>query len=167
MAMPSERPHVTYRYATRLPHNADAAFAWLTDYRDDDATLTTTLVKERRVVARQGNTIEMQATIDPLGRPMSGKAVVTLFPEERRWVASLAGGRIVNEYVLTPTPDGGCELRVTYRTYARRWTKRIVLRLARRRFERQARLMWAGFLQAMAKDLPSAPRAAPSPAPRP
>lgn len=146
-------PAVTYRYSARLPHDAKAAFAWLTDYRDDDASLTTTMVRERRVLSRAADTVEMDATIDPLGRRYSGRATVRLFPGELRYTAQV-GKRIANEYVLTPTPEG-CRFDVAYRVTPKRWTDWVRLTLARRRFEKQADAMWRGFFDAMAKDLAS------------
>lgn len=149
-------PPVTYTYTAHVPHPAHVAYAWLTDYRDDDPALTSAIVQRRRVVRRTPEEVVLDTTIENLGKEWSGLVTVQLFPGEHRWVATLREGKLVNRYALTPTPEG-CLFTVEYRVYARRWTRRVLLRLARRRVHREAAAMWKGFLAAMDKELATAP----------
>lgn len=136
-----------------FPYPVERAYAWLTDYRDDDPSLTTAVVKRRDVVKKDGDTVEMDVELLTLGRPMKGRAVVRLDPARHRWTAEAAGGRMRYEYQLTPAPDGGSRLEVHYRVASRRWTRRLALRLARPRIRRELHVMWDGFTDAMRREL--------------
>lgn len=151
---------VTYRYEAELPYPIEQAYAWLTDYQDDDPSLTTAVVRKRRVVKRTPEEVVLDGEIENLGHTWTGRATIALHPQEHRWVATLREGRMVNEYWLTPTPRG-CLLRVDYHVYARRWTNRLKLRLARGRVRRELDAMWGGFLGAMERELARVPSPTP------
>ncbi|MEA3198862.1 MAG: hypothetical protein QOE90_290 [Thermoplasmata archaeon] len=147
-----DRPHVTIRYRRDVPHPIEPAFAWLTDYQDDDPALTTALVRERRVVARKSDEVHFEGALHTLGRLMPGTGSVKLYPEEHRWVATLGRHWMVNEYRLTSTA-AGCRLDVEYRIYPRKWTRRLAVWLAKPRLKREIGTMWDGFFAQMDKDL--------------
>lgn len=150
-------PFVDFPYVRTFPQPVDTAYAWLTDYQDDDHTLAGAIIKRRDVIKREGNVVVLDGELETLGRRGKGIAEVHLFPEERRWIARLAGGRSVYDYRLTPAEGGGARLEVHYRIGARKWTQRLLLRLARRKALAEIDRMWEGFAQAMAKELAAVP----------
>lgn len=156
-----DAPHVDIHLVRTFPFPVDAAYGWLTDYHDDDATLTDAVVKRRSVVRREGDEVELDAELVTLGRPMRGRAVVKLDPARHRWVATAAGGRLRYEYQLTPTPEGHSRLDVHYRVASRRWARRLLLVLARPRIRRELHRMWDGFEAAMRRELGAARRESP------
>lgn len=147
-----DAPHVDIPYVRVFPYPVDVAYAWLTDYDDQDAQRAGAIIAQREVVKRDGDTVVLDAELVTLGRRSKGRAEVTLFPKEHRWVATLHGGRAVYTYQLTPVPQGA-RLEVHYRIAARRWTRRAVLTLAKPRIRREIDAMWAGFARAMEREL--------------
>ena len=153
---------VTISYTRRFPHPLDQAYAWLTDYQDDDPARTSAVVKRRPVLKREPGKVTMEGELEMLGVRGTGIVEVSLHPPAR-WVAEIVqgGGRgSVYEYQLSPTPDG-CRLDVQYRVRVRRWSSRLRLMLAKPLLRRELNTMWDGFAASMAKDL-SAARAAPT-----
>lgn len=150
-----EPAFVTIPYARFLPYPLDEAFAWLTDYQDDDPARTTAVVKRRPVVSRTKDKVVMEGELEMLGVRGAGTVEVTLHPPDR-WVAEIVkgGGKgSVYEYRLTPA-KGGCRLDVRYRVRVRRWRSRIRLWLARPLLRRELHTMWNGFADSMARELP-------------
>lgn len=143
-------------YSRTFPFPADRAYGWLTDYEDTDPSLTTTVVKERKVVERRGNVVVMDGRIDILGSGGSGRVEVHLFPQERRWEARIVEGRArgsVYSYQLTSLGPDACRLDIHYRTPVRRWRSRLKVTLARPLIRRELRRMWDGFASGMERDL--------------
>lgn len=143
------------RYERDLPHTVDDAYAWLTDYQDDDHTKAGAIIRKRDVVSRTEREVVLEGELETIGQRATGRAVVRLFPEEKRWVAELAGGRWVYEYRLVPRP-GGCRLIVDYQLGARRWRRRVMYTLLKPLIRREIHQMWSGFAKAMARELPRA-----------
>lgn len=147
-----ERMKITLR--RDLPVPLPAAYAWLTDYQDDDPDRTTAVVKRRPVVERSGNRVVLEGTLSILGNTRSGKVEVLLYPPDH-WVATIlegSGRGSVYTYRLTPTATG-CRLTVDYSFPVRRLSARIKVWLATPLIRRELTKMWDGFEASMAKEL--------------
>lgn len=145
---------VTIAYTRPFPYPVDQAYAWLTDYQDDDPARTTAVVKRRPVLKREPGKITMEGELEMLGVRGTGIVEVSLHPPDR-WVAEIVkgGGRGgLYEYQLSATPEG-CRLDVRYRVRVRRWSSRLRLMIAKPLLRRELRTMWDGFAASMAKDL--------------
>lgn len=154
-AMPPASVHI--RVARDVPFPLDAAYAWLTDYQDDDPGLTTAIVKKRPVVERRGNVVVLDGEIEVAGRRTAGRAEVHLFPPDR-WEARFEKGSVYR-YRLTPRGPAACRLDVDYAVRTRRWKGWLLVQLAKPKVKAEIHTMWDGFLDAMAKDLAAAPTA--------
>lgn len=146
---------VTIRYSRRFPQDVGRAFAWLTDYQDDDPARTTAVVKRRPVLSRTADKVILEGELEMLGVRGAGTVEVSLFPPDR-WVAEIvkgAGRGSVYEYRLTATPEGGSRLDVAYRVRVRRWPSRFRLWIARPLIRRELDTMWDGFAASMAREL--------------
>ncbi len=151
-ATEQKRPEVVIHYERDFPYAPDVAYAWLTDYADDDHERAGAIIRKRIVVRRTEREVELEGDLDTLGQRSRGRAIVRLYPEEHRWVADLAKGRWVYEYRLTPTP-GGCRLAIDYRLGARRWTRRAMFTILKPFIRRELDRMWDGFDAAMRREL--------------
>jgi hypothetical protein len=145
--------YVDVPYTRTFPVPIDVAYAWLTDYRDDDHAIAGAIIQERRVVAREGNTITLEGHNELLGSTMRGRAIVRLFPDEHRWESDVANGAGKYTYQLTAEGPSSTRIEIHYRTRARRWTTRIKLTLARPLIHRQVAKMWDGFAEGMERDM--------------
>lgn len=158
-----DRPHVSLKYERTFPYPIDAAYAWLTDYQDDDPQRAGTLVRKRDVVRRNDREVEVEGWLEVLGRDYEGKAVIHLFPEEKRWVAIIGRGGWEFHYQLTPLGPHATKLTIDYQMGSRRWTRRLQYRLAKPLIRRHIHRMWNNFDAAMRRELgPPAPLSAPS-----
>lgn len=152
-------PYVDIEVVRIFRHPVGQAYEWLTDYRDDDPTLTDAVVARRDVVKRDADTVVLDATIVTLGRKGRGKVEVALFPTERRWQATVVEGGSrgsVYDYKLTPHPKGA-RLEVRYRVRIKRRSRRILVTLLRPFIRRELNKMWDGFERAMDRDLAAQP----------
>lgn len=152
-------------YERDFPYPVDAAYAWLTDYQDDDHTRAGAIIKRRIVVRREVDKdgrpveVELEGELETLGqRTGRGRALVKLWPDERRWVAELAGGRWVYEYRLAPTARG-TRLVIDYRLGSKRWQRRALLTMMKPLIRREIDKMWDGFSAAMEREIARPPRA--------
>lgn len=147
--------HVLFHYERDLAVPLEQAYAWLTDYQDDDPALTSRVVKRRPVVSRSADKVVLDGEIEVLGRRVKGKAEVHLFPPDR-WEARLYrkdGQRgSTFHYRLVPKAQG-CRLVVDYHIQARRAATRWKLLLLRPLALRDIRIMWDGFVAAMERDV--------------
>lgn len=145
---------VTIPYSRTFPVPVEKAFAWLTDYTDHDASLTTEVVKQRTVVQRGKDLVVLDGEIELLGTRGRGKVEVALFPPTR-YVATIVEGRSkgsVYEYRLTPVAHG-TRLDVEYRVRVKRVRSWLKVALARPLARRKLHAMWEGFAASMARDL--------------
>jgi hypothetical protein len=143
-------PWVVLPYTRRFPFPLPQAYAWLTDYRDDDPQRTGHIIKKRPVVERTKDRVVLEGELELLGRRMRGRAEVHLSPPDR-WEARFQNGTV---YRYRLEPDGaGCVLRVEYRIRTRRWRRFLGLLLARGRVLREIDAMWDGFARSMAAEL--------------
>jgi hypothetical protein len=150
---------VPIRYSRVFPHGLAETFDWLTDYREDDPSLTTAVVVDKRpVVKREGDTVTLHGTLEILGNRGSGIVEVKLQPPDR-YTATIvqgAGKGSVYEYALTPVSPTATRLDVTYNVRVKRLRKRILVAIARPLVRRDIARMWEGYAAAMAKDLSGA-----------
>ena len=146
---------VHQRYERDVAHPVDRAYAWLTDYDDDDAQLAGAIIKDRPVLERHPDRVVLRGDLEAVGRRMRGIAEVRLHPPDH-WVAHLKDlkGRTsgVYDYRLEPRP-GGSRLIVDYGFVAPKLKHVILFTLGRRRIRRELDLMWDGFFAAMDRDL--------------
>lgn len=152
-------PHVNVHYEREFPYPVDVAYAWLTDYQDDDHTKAGAIIKRRDVIRKEldkdGRPIlyELEGELETLGQKTgAGRALVRLYPDERRWTAELAKGRWVYDYRVHPTAKG-CRLAIDYRLGSKRWQRRLVLTLTKPLIRREIDRMWKGFSAAMEREL--------------
>ncbi|MCA1814650.1 MAG: SRPBCC family protein, partial [Halobacteriales archaeon] len=148
--------HVVLHWSRELRVPLGPAYAWLTDYQDDDPQRAGAIIKARPVVERTRDKVVLQGHLEVLGRTMSGTADVHLFPPDR-WEARFRhkdGGLngSVYLYKLTPTANG-CRLDVDYRFRARRLKSKLRLTLAKPAIRRELDKMWDGFIASMERDL--------------
>lgn len=147
---------VDVRYATTLPVSVHAAYAWLTDYRDDDPDRAGAIVEKRHVVARKDNVVILEGTNVTLGTRATGQAEVTLFPDESRWECRIVKGPSKGSlytYRLVPAGEGRARFEVVYHIRVRRPGRRFVIRLLKPFIAREIRQMWKGYEAALARDL--------------
>jgi hypothetical protein len=143
-------------YERTFPVPVAQAYAWLTDYQDDDPQRTTAVIKSRPVLERHEDRVVLDGTLEILGRRGRGKAEVRLFPPDH-WTASIlegSGRGSVYDYRLTPVPEG-CRLHVDYRISTRRLRSYLRVLLARRLVWKELDTMWDGFARSMQRDLRS------------
>jgi len=147
--------HVVIRWSRELPVPLDQAYAWLTDYQDDDPARTTAIIVKRPVKERTKDKVVLEGELDVLGRRFKGTAHVHLFPPDR-WEARFfhrdGSPAHLYTYQLTPTARG-CRLDVVYNMHARRLKSRLKLLLAKGRIYRAIDTMWDGFIAHMERDL--------------
>lgn len=146
---------VTIRYERRLDQPLDAAYRWLTDYRDDDPERAGSIVRKRRVVEENEDEVVLEGELETVGRTMEGRAVVELDPPDE-WTARLfdeKGRRSgVYEYSLEPL-DEGCRLVVDYKIAAPTLKHKALLWIGRPLIRRELATMWDGFVEAMDEEL--------------
>ena len=148
-----DRPHVSLKYERTFPYPIDTAYAWLTDYQDDDPQRAGTLVRKRDVVRRSDREVEVDGHLEILGRDYEGKAVIHLYPEEHRWMAVIGKGGWQFHYKLTPLGPASCRLDIDYQMGSRKWLKRLRIQLAKPLIRRELDHMWDGFDAAMRREL--------------
>lgn len=152
---------VTVRYERTLEHPVEDAFAWLTDYQEDDPERAGGIIQERRVIEETDERIVLEGELETLGREMEGTAVVKLDPPDH-WRAHLydAKGRPsgIYDYRLEPEADGS-RLVVDYQFAAPKLKHKLLLWVTRPLIRRQLDEMWDGFADAMDRELTAAPPA--------
>jgi len=157
------RPAV-FEYERFFPVPVERAYAWLTDFRDDDVERAKAgLVHARRVVERSKTRVVYDGAIRAMGRIVPSRTEVDLAPPDRWESRVIEGPRTgsSNSYRLLPSP-GGCTLRITYRVVSRDPLTRIALRVARPLVRREFERMWDGFSASMRQEMGAA-RGSPSP----
>lgn len=155
-----DRPHVLLHVEREFPYPVDVAYAWLTDYADDDHERAGAIIRRRVVVRREhdkdGRVVEVEfdGELEAFGRSSGrGRGLVRLWPDERRWQADLGKGRWVYDYKLVPAGPGRSRLLIDYRFGSKRLRRRILLTLAKPFLAREIHRMWDGFEAAMRKEL--------------
>lgn len=146
---------VPIRYRRVFPHPLADAYAWLTDYQDDDPARTDAVQVRRHVLERSDERVLMEGTLDLMGNTGSGKVEVRLMPPDH-WQATLiegAGRGSVYDYRLTALTPTSTRLDVVYNVRVKRLRKRLLVMLAAPFVRRHLDRMWKGFADAMARDL--------------
>lgn len=152
-AAPPMRP-VTIRLTRRFPHPREAAYAWLTDFQDEDADVAGAVVQARKVVERGPKRVVYDGETEALGARVSSRTEVDLAPPDA-WHARVTRGPrtgSATDYRLVPV-EGGCELTVTYRFVLRPAGRMLAFRLLKPLVRRELGRMWDGFARAMDADL--------------
>jgi hypothetical protein len=149
------RRPVTIRVVRRFPHRPSDAYAWLTDFRDDDAQRTHAVVQKRRVKERSATRVVYEGETSVLGAKAWAVTEVTLHPP-LRWEARVTDGPrkgSTTDYVMRERADG-CDLAVTYRFVLADTKRHLALRALRPLVKRELARMWDGYTDDMAKELP-------------
>ncbi|HWG89996.1 MAG TPA: SRPBCC family protein [Candidatus Thermoplasmatota archaeon] len=142
-------------YTRRIPYPLDVAYAWLTDYQDDDPARAGAVIEERTVASREPGRVVLNACLNLLGTKGRGKAEVLLHPPDH-WEARIlegSGRGSHYRYRLDPLPEGGCRLTVVYGVAARRPISRLKVRLLSPLVRRELGRMWDGFAASMEREL--------------
>lgn len=146
---------VCITYDRVFEHPVEDAFAWLTDYRDDDAERAGAIIQDRKVLEERDDEIVLEGELKTLGRVLDGRARVELDPPTQ-WTAHLedAKGRPAGryEYALEDHPEGS-RLTVDYHVAAPRLRDKLMLWATRPLARREIDQMWDGFADAMADEL--------------
>jgi len=146
----------TVTYRREFPVSAARAYAWLTDYQDDDHERAGAIVRKRTVLKREEGLVLLEGHNVTLGTHARGKAEVRLDPAGLRWEARVIEGSArgsVYEYQLSALGPDRCLLVVRYKTRVKRLGRLLVLNVARPAIQREIRQMWDGFEKAMRDEL--------------
>lgn len=151
---------VKIQIVRRFPVPVDRAYAWLTDFEDDDVQRAGAVIQMRRVIVREPGRVVYEGETAMLGVRAPATTEVTFEPPSR-WRARVTHGPrtgSVVEYELTPEA-GATRLQVTYHFVIRPAFRMVLLRVLRPLVKRELSRMWDGFEAALRQDL-SAPSAA-------
>jgi hypothetical protein len=147
---------VVIRIARRLPHPRDGAYAWLTDFQDDDARRAGgAVLRSRKVTLREKTRVVYEGHTEVLGRASRAVTDVTLMPPER-WEARVVEGPRTGswtDYSLVPDGPDACRLSVTYHFVFADPKRQLAVRVLKPLVRRSLARMWAGFAADMARDL--------------
>lgn len=155
---------VEIRVVRHLPCSVEQAYAWLTDYRDDDPQRAGALVTHRRVLERTERHAVFEGEHRALGKTVRYRQAVRLDPPAA-WRSLVvdgprAGSR--NAYRLEATPRGA-RLVVEYHLVHAEPATMLLMRLARPLLRRRIVRMWEGYEGALAADLAEGRREANGP----
>lgn len=145
-------------YSRSFPCSVAQAYAWLTDYQDDDPRRTHAVQKTRRVVKRTKESVVFEAEIGIGNASIHALADIRLDPPDH-WVNTFVGGPLagsVYDYRLTPDP-AGCRLVIVHDIRATRLTTWLRLLVGRGLIRREIHQQWEGFAASMQNDLSQAP----------
>lgn len=158
---------VEIRLVRRFPFPRDAAYAWLTDFEEEDAQRAKgAVVAERRVVERGPGRVVYEGETAVLGVRTFSRTEVALSPPDRWHARVTKGPRTGSEthYSLVPV-EGGSELTLTYRFVLQPAVRMALLRVLKPLVRRELSRMWDGFEDAMRRELGEEKAAPASPSP--
>lgn len=147
--------HVHIRVERAFAAPRDAAFAWLTDFDEGDAERAGAVIEMRKVVERAKDHIVYEGETAMLGRRSWGVTEVTLHPPDR-WEAKVTKGPRTGSfthYHLVPQGTGASHLTIDYHFILDDPRRMMLLRILKPLVRRELGKMWAGFAEAMEKDL--------------
>lgn len=149
-------PPVHIRLRLRLPRAPDAAYAWLTDFEDNDVERAGAVLEMRKVIERAPGRIVYEGEQVVLGRHVTGTTEVTLHPPDR-WEARVTKGPRLGSFVhYRLVPDGaGSHLTVDYHLTLVDKRRMLLLRVAKLLVKRELAQMWDGFATAMEREVPA------------
>ena len=138
-----------------FPVPVEAAYAWLTDFRDDDAEHADgAVLRARRVIERSDKRVVYEGESEALGRRIGSTTEVDLAPPDA-WVGRVVKGPrtgSVTRYRLRPEGTGS-RVTVEYDFVLQDGLKHVILRLAKARVRRDLARMWDGFAASMTREL--------------
>jgi hypothetical protein len=158
-----------YRFSTRLPASADAAYRWAVDYAPDDPARMGQDGR-RRVTIVAPRTILLTDTVRKGGRTVIKRRLVRLQPGERAWTNTHVGGPSLHSqffYRIVPRGPRRSTLQFVGLQVERSPRVLSAAQLARRAREvaREDAATWRRLARVMAEELrlrPSRPRRRPS-----
>ena len=138
-----------YRITATFRVPLDFAFAWCTDYTQDDAGLEGEAY-QRKIIERSARRVVFEDLEEMPDGWSWGRDVVTLRPPNR-WHMDGVGNRrdVTADYLLTSLPDGRTQLELRWR---RRPTMPGTKQLTKAQREESARVAWKRFGAAMERD---------------
>lgn len=146
---------VIIRIQRKFPHPAKEAYAWLTDFSDDDDARAGAVIQSRRVKERSPTRIVYEGETSVLGVKAWATTEVTLrLP--LHWEARVTSGPRTGsrtDYEMVERADG-VELTITYRFTFLDPKRQFLVRLLKPLVRRDLVRMWDGFQADMAKELP-------------
>lgn len=149
---------VSIRLARRLPLPVPDAYAWLTDFQDDDAQRAGAVVARRKVVERSASRIVYEGETEVLGRRNPATTEVLLHPPDAWEARVVAGPRLGSWTTYKLTPDGpGSRLELHYRFLHEKPFTRLAMRLVKPKIRAELERMWDGYEAAMRADAASEP----------
>ncbi len=146
-----------YRFSTRLPASADAAYRWAVDYAPDDPARMGQQGR-RRIEVVAPRTILLTDTIVRDGRTVTKQRLVRLRPRDRAWTNTHIGGPTRHSqffYRIVPRGRRGSSLEFIGLQVERAPRPLTPTQLARRAREvaREDAALWRRLARAMASDL--------------
>ena len=146
---------VHIRVSRAFPHPRDRAYLWLTDFEEGDVERAKGAVLEKRkVLERAKDRVVYEGETQVLGRRTWSVTEVQLTPPDR-WEAKVTKGPRTGSfthYHLVPEGDG-CRITVDYHFVLDDPKRMMLLRLAKPLVKRDLAKMWAGFAEAMRREL--------------
>lgn len=154
----ARRP-IPIRVVRDLPFPQAQAYAWLTEFGEDDAQRTEAVLKTRRIVESTSTRCVYEGETEALGRRIFSRTEVTLLPPDRWHAMVTQGPRTGSEtrYRLESTGAGSCRLVVDYDFRLASPVMHVVARAVRPLLARSLERMWDGFAASMARDLTADP----------
>ena len=151
--------YVTVTIRRDVPYPLDTAYAWLTDYQDDDPARAGAIVTKREVIERAEDKVILHGGVATLGIEREGRGEISLHPPDR-WEAQLYDAKERKadhyEYRLEPRGEEACELIVDYHFIAPKLKHKVKLNAAKPAVRRELEKMWDGFFAAMDEELTQA-----------
>ena len=151
---------VHIRVVQRFDRPLADAYAWLTDFTEDDAKHAGAVIQTRKVRERGPKRVVYEGETEVLGRRIWGVSEVDLAPPDRWEARVVEGPRKGSRTTYHLVPRGaGCEITVDYRFVLDDPRRFLLLRVAKPLVARELRKMWRGFAAAMSRELPAVGRA--------
>jgi hypothetical protein len=137
---------VSIHISREIPLPVTDAYAWLTDFQDDDAERAGAVIVHRKVTVREPGRIVYEGETEVMGRRNPATTEVLLAPPDAWEARVIAGPRTGSwtTYKLTPRA-GGSRLDVHYRFVHEKPMTMLLLRLVRGRIRRDLERMWSGY----------------------
>ncbi|MEA3199310.1 MAG: hypothetical protein QOE90_738 [Thermoplasmata archaeon] len=148
---------VNVKITREIPMPVPQAFAWLTDFQDDDAQRAGAVVARRKVVERSATRSVYEGETEVLGRRNPATTEVRLHPPDAWEARVVAGPRTGSWTTYKLTPSGtGSRLALHYRFTHEKPMTRVLMRLVKPKIRAELVKMWEGYEADMRREIAKA-----------